>query len=81
MYGLGVTGGPVGEKAVMVRLFGGSCERVARSVEAETEMAMVAVTAPIRANEENPAKERLQVPFSSRSMDRGASTAGTPRMM
>ncbi len=54
---------------------------MARSVEAETEMAMVAVMAPIGADEENPAKERLQVPFSSRSMDRRASAAGTPRMM
>jgi len=34
-------------------------------VEAETEMAMVAVMAPIRANEENPAKERLRCPFFS----------------
>ena len=81
MYGLGVTGGPVGEKAVMVRLFGGSCERVARSVEAETKMATVAVVASIGADEENPAKDGLQKSLSSRSMDRGAPTAGTPRMM
>ena len=81
MYGLGVTGGPVGEKAVMVRLFGGSCERVARSVEAETEMAMVAVMAPIGADEENPAKDELQKSLSSRSMDRRASATGTAGMM
>ena len=65
----------------MVRLFGGGGEWVARSVEAETEITTVAVMAPIRANEENPAKKGLQVPLSPRSMDRRASAVGTPRMM
>ena len=81
MYGLGGTGGQVGDKAVMVHLFGGRGERAARSVEAETKMATVAVVASIGADEENPAKDGLQKSLSSRSMDRGAPTAGTPRMM
>jgi len=76
MYGLEVTAGRRSGKRRNGALFGGSCERVARSVEAETKWPMVAVMAPIRANEENPAKERTPGAFSSRSMDRGASTAG-----
>ena len=65
----------------MLRLFGGRGERMARSVEAETEMAIVAVMAPIRADEEHPAKEGLKETFSSGSMNRRASATGTPRMM
>jgi hypothetical protein len=53
---------------------------VARGVEAETEMAISAVVAPIGADEENPPKEGLQEPFYSRSMDGRVSAAGTPRM-
>lgn len=51
-----------------------------RGVEAETEMAIVAIMAPIGADEENPPKEGLQKPFSSRSMDGQTSAVGTPRM-
>jgi hypothetical protein len=54
---------------------------MARSVEAEAEMAIVAVMAPIRADEEDPAKEGLKEIFSSGSMNRRASATGTPRMM
>jgi hypothetical protein len=64
-----------------LRLFGGRGERMARCVEAETEMTMVAVMAPIRADEEDPPKDGLKEIFSSGSMNRRASATGTPGMM